>query len=751
MPDSRRETELVDSPPARRVSVMLPLPLAGAYDYCDPGLGLTAGDIVRVPLGRRESIGVVWDQGGDAAVPEERLKPVIARFECPPMPESLRRHVDWVAGYTLSPPGAVLRMALSSPSALEPAKPRLVYGLGEDAMRSLSGGAPPLPDVRLTPARRRVLIQMRDLPSMPLRELAAECGVGPSVIKALVESGAIVPHAVDEDKSGPVLDWRRPGPALSDDQRAAADSLSRKAGAGGFSATLLDGVTGSGKTEVYFEAIAAALAAGRQVLVLLPEIALSAQWLDRFAQRFGAHPAAWHSDVPQAERRRTWRGVAEGRIPVVVGARSALFLPFPALGLIVVDEEHESAFKQEDGVVYHARDMAVVRAHLSDIPVVLVSATPSLESVANVAAGKYDLLRLPGRHGGAALPKIEVVDLRSDRPERGQWLSPTLARAVAETLGAGEQVMLYLNRRGYAPLTVCRACGHRLQCPHCTAWLVEHRLIGRLQCHHCGFRTRMPDVCPSCSQAESFAACGPGVERLQEEVVSRFTLADGTPLRIAVMTSDTITGPDAAAQLVRAVRAHEVDLVIGTQMMAKGHHFPMLTLVGVVDADLGLTGGDLRASERTYQVLHQVAGRAGREGRPGRAILQTMDPDNRVIAALVSGDRDRFLAEEAEERQRSGMPPYGRLVAVIVSSPDCAEAEGLAFALARSAPRMDGMTILGPAPAPLSVLRGRHRFRLLVKAARSTPVQRIIRTWIQSVRTHGKSRVQIDVDPYSFL
>jgi primosomal protein N' (replication factor Y) len=536
---------------------------------------------------------------------------------------------------------------------------------------------------------------------------------------------------------------------LSPDQgRAAAELVARARG--GFSVTLLDGVTGSGKTEVYFEAVAEALRQGGQVLVLLPEIALSAQWLERFRARFGAAPVVWHSDLTRAQRRRAWRAVADGRALVVVGARSALFLPFRALRLIVVDEEHDTSYKQEEGVIYHARDMAVVRARLGGIAAVLASATPSLETMTNVERGRYGHLHLPERHGGAQLPAVTVVDMRQDPPPGGRWLSPPLEAALAETLGAGEQAMLFLNRRGYAPLTLCRHCGARLNCPNCTAWLVEHRLAGRVACHHCGHNLPIPESCPECGEADALVACGPGVERLAEEAAALFPAA-----RAEIMTSDTVYGPGAAAELVRRVEAHEIDLLIGTQIMAKGHHFPLLTLVGVIDADLGLVGGDLRAAERTYQLLSQVAGRAGRDARPGRVVIQTYMPEHPVIDALVSGDRERFLAEEAAARRAARMPPFGRLAAVIVSGRDADEVDAVAGALGRSAPREDDLVVLGPAPAPLATLRGHHRRRLLVKAGAgpdsNTNLQGVIRRWIAGVRQPGGVRVKVDIDPYSFL
>ena len=718
------------------VSVLLPLPLAGAYDYRAPAaLGLAPGDFVVVPLGNREAVGVVWGAGTGEVAPA-KLKDIVAKLEAPPLPEPVRRFVDWVAAYCLAPPGAVMRMAMSVSAALEPPRPIQAYRRAAN---------PPDKPIKITPARARVLQLLEAGPPRLPGELAREAGVGSGVVRGLFDAGLIEIVELPARLPFELPDWRRPGATLEPAQAAAAAQLVATLREGGFTATLLDGVTGAGKTEVYFEAIAAALGGGRQVLVLLPEIALSPQWLQRFERRFGVRPVVWHSEVVASERRLAWRAVAEGKARLVVGARSALFLPFPELGLIVVDEEHESAFKQEDGVIYQARDMAVVRAHLGGFAVLLVSATPSLETVQNVATGRYRSVHLPDRHGGALLPVIEAVDLRRDRPPRQSWLSGRLREALTQTLAAGEQALLFLNRRGYAPLTLCRACGHRLQCPNCSAWLVEHRFRGRLQCHHCGYQAGLPPVCPACGAEASFAACGPGVERLAEEVQALFPEA-----RTALMTSDTVTGPLAAEAIVDAVTRHEIDLLIGTQIVAKGHHFPMLTLVGVVDADLGLAGGDLRAAERTYQLLHQVAGRAGRAELPGRVLLQTYDPANPVMQALIAGDRDRFLAEEAADRRRAAMPPFGRLAALILSGSNVDAVDRLAAELARTAPAVEGVEVLGPAPAPMALLRGRHRRRFLLKCRREQQPQPLIREWLKPVKLRGDLRLQIDIDPYSF-
>jgi primosomal protein N' (replication factor Y) len=740
--DARAAQFVADGAPTentvrRTVRVLLPLPLSDAYDYSVPdGLDVAPGQFVVVPLGKRETLGVVWGEGtGEVAA--AKLRDVIGVLPALPMADPLRRFVDWVSAYTLAPPGAVLRMAMSSPSALEAPKTELVYRPATEAGDDT---------LKLTAARRRVLEALKDGPAMAAAELAQVAGVGTSVVKAMAAAGLLESVQRTVRRSFPRPDGEREGPTLSPAQKTAADALVEKAKARAFSATLLDGVPGAGKTEVYFEAIAAALAIDRQALVLLPEIALTAQWLKRFEDRFGCTPAAWHSGLTSLERRETWRAIAEGRIGVVVGARSALFLPFADLGLIIVDEEHDTAFKQEDGVCYNARDMAVVRARLVGAPVVLASATPSMESVTNVTAGRYGALHLPGRHGGNQLAGITAVDLKRYPPERGRWLSPPVLEAMKKTLAAGEQTLLFLNRRGYAPITLCRSCGKGIECPQCSAWLVEHRFRRMLVCHHCGYSVPPAATCKSCGAEDNFVACGPGVERLAEEAHIAFPEA-----RVELFTSDSLMNREEATAAVERMIAGEIDILIGTQMAAKGHHFPNLTLVAVIDADLGLNGGDLRAAERTFQLLYQVAGRAGRHERPGRAFIQTHAPEHPVMQALVANDRDRFVSAELAGRAGAGMPPYGRLASLIVSGPDPSAVDNVCAAIARHAPQKDGVTVLGPSVAPMALLRGRHRRRFLVKTGRDIAVQPLLHAWLGQIGLPSSVRLQIDVDPYSFL
>jgi primosomal protein N' (replication factor Y) len=718
-----------------RAGVVLPLPLDGAFDYARPAeMDLQRGDFVRVRFGKQELVGVVWGEGEGEIAPD-KLRTIEEKLDLAPLPTVCREFVDWVAAYYLAPRGSVLRMAMSVRDAFKPERPIIALTTGGSELADLS------------PARSRVIAALEARPPALPGELARLAGVSPGVIRQMVKIGQLREIAVARAPGAPAPDPDHAQPNLSEAQALACRSLARTlAGADAGGVTVLDGVTGSGKTEVYFEAVAQCLRQGEQALVLLPEIALTHQWLDRFEARFGVRPGQWHSDLTGLERRRTWRAIIAGQRCVVVGARSALFLPFPRLGLIVVDEEHETAFKQEDGVCYQARDMAVVRGHLAGIPVVLSSATPSLETVQNVAAGKYARLHLPERHGGAPMPQVELIDLRKNRPGVGRWLAPRLVEELKETLARGEQGLLFLNRRGYAPLTLCRHCGHRWQCPHCTAWLVEHRYLGRLQCHHCGYQTNMPSSCPACGAQGELAACGPGVERLNEEIAALFPEA-----RRLILTSDTANSPAKAADMFRRIEEREVDIVVGTQIVAKGHHFPALTLVGVVDADLGLAGGDLRAAERTFQLLHQVSGRAGRADLPGKVLIQTYDSTRPVMLALATGERDRFMALEAADREAAGMPPFGRLAAIVVSGTDPAALNRLCREMARRAPRRDGATVLGPAPAPLAMLKGRHRFRFLLKARRDVAVQPLLRQWLKGLKTLGDQALEVDIDPYSFL
>ncbi len=718
-------------------SVLVPVAVPGPYTYRVPqGVTVVPGSIVKVPLGPREVLGAVWDGEPDAAINPKKLKLISHVFEkARPLDDELRRFVDWVANWTLSPPGMVLRMVLRSEEALQEEPP--VPGV-----RKLDDRAPE----RMTPARQRVLDTMQDGLAWTKSGLAHAAGVSSSVIDGLLQQDVLEVVSLPAAPPPPMPQVDFAETKLMPAQQVAADGLVASF-AKGSAVSLIDGVTGSGKTEVYFEAIAEALRRGKQALVLLPEIALTEQFLRRFEQRFGTYPAEWHSEITTKKRGRTWRGVANGDVRVVIGARSALFLPFVDLGLIIVDEEHDGAFKQDDRVPYNARDMAVVRGHLSRFPVVLASATPSVESRVNADLGRYTRFELPERASGAALPELRAIDMRNNGPDRGRWIAPELLEAMKETFADDGQSLLFLNRRGYAPLTLCRTCGHRFQCPHCSAWLVEHRFQNRLVCHHCGHSETVPKTCPSCNATDSLVACGPGVERIAEEVESLFPQA-----RTLILSSDLPGGPERLRREMKVVEEGGADIVIGTQLVAKGHNFPKMKLVGVIDADLGLAHGDPRAAEKTFQLLAQVTGRAGRVTGGGRGFLQTYSPDHPVLKALMSQDRDAFYTAEIEARKAAGLPPFGRLAALVISGPEKMAAEGYARALVRAAPNEGAVTLLGPAEAALAMVRGRYRFRLLLIAPRQFDLQGYIRHWLANVPKATKGlRVQVDIDPQHFL
>jgi len=724
-----------------RVPVLMPVALDQTYDYVLPAdVTAAPGAFVLVPFGPQSRIGVVWDgpvgEGGKL-VADKKLKTITeALGDVPPLPAVSLRFAEWVARYTLAPLGMVVRMMMGSSAVFEPTRPRFGVRLNE-------GAAQP---ARMTPARKRALEIAADGLVRAKAALAAEARCSTGVIDGLVEAGVLVEVAIPERRF-PIPDPAHAVTDFGESQVAAAHAMRAAGGAGAFSVTLLDGVTGSGKTEVYFEAVARTLEKGRQALIMLPEIALTSQFMDRFKTRFGCAPVEWHSALSSPERGRAWRAAATGEARVVVGARSALFLPYRELGLIVVDEEHDPGFKQEDRVHYQARDMAVVRANLGKFPVILSSATPSLESHVNARTGRYGYVHLPGRYSGAELPQVTAIDLRVNPPERGKWLSPILVEAVTATMAAKQQSLLFLNRRGYAPLTLCRACGHRIDCPQCTAWLVEHRYRRRLNCHHCGFSLPLPEKCPKCGEPDALVPCGPGVERIAEEVAERFPQA-----RVALLSSDLVPSLVEMREIIKTIEAGEADIIIGTQMVAKGHHFPQLATVGVVDADLGLGQADPRAGERTFQLLHQVTGRAGRALAAGRGFVQTYMPEHPVMQAIISSDREAFLEREIRQRQSAMLPPYGRLAALIVSARDKELAELFVRDVARRAPPAERIEVLGPAEAPLAVIRGRHRFRLLVKAPRDLDLQAYLRAWLGALpKPPSDLRLTVDIDPYSFL
>lgn len=720
------------------VGVMLPLPFDKPFDYT-ADFDVQVGQIVEVPFGKEKQIGVIWSLEATSCLDKNKIKPIAKVFDFPPLKAELKEFICWVARYNMAPIGSVLKMVISVRSVFEPSPLTVLY--------TLSGKTLAEAKLKNSDARWRVVDLLKHAP-YTRQEIATGAGVSQSVIKPMIDAGVLIPIYMENKKefTEPVGDYQKVD--LTAEQTKAADLLCRKVGSG-FSVTLLDGITGSGKTEVYFEAVAAALEQGMQVLILVPEISLTTQWLKRFQNRFGVRPACWHSELSVKERTDTWKAIIEGRVKVIVGARSALFLPYTKLGLIVIDESHDHSFKQEDAVNYQGRDMAIVRAKIEKFPVILSTATPSLETLVNVEEGKYDCVKLKSRYANAVLPDIKIVDMKKDRPQRGEWgiswLAPTLVNALRNNLERGEQSVLFLNRRGYAPLMICRDCGHRIQCPSCSAWLTEHKKAHKLMCHHCGYVDDIPEVCPHCGSAEGLTACGPGVERVAEEVCMRFPAA-----KVDILSSDSATSFTAVSKVISKMERRETDILIGTQIIAKGHHFPNLTVVGIVDADLGLMSSDLRAAEQTYQLLSQVAGRAGRGDKSGTVYVQTLHPESNVLKALLTGDREIFMNFERESRRLLHYPPYGKLAAIIISGANQQQTATVASAFGQTAPSTENISVLGPAPAPMFMLRDKYRYRLMLKTTRNINIQQILREWLRMVNVPSSVRVEVDIDPYSF-
>lgn len=715
--------------------ILLPLPFNNVFDYfIDDEVEL--GQIVRVKFGREEHVGVVWKMGKSCNLDNSKIKPVMENLDYPPLSAELIKFISWVAEYNMAFLGLTLKMAISVKAAFEDKKTTTLYHLSGKTLAEAK--------LKNSDARHKVLYFLK-LGSATKADIAKCTLVSPSVVDGLIKAGVLSPLKIDQIKDYDKPKINHKEVKLNSEQEVAANNLISRVG-NGFSTTLLFGVTGSGKTEVYFEALSKAIEDGKQVLVLVPEIALTSQWLGRFERRFGVKPCSWHSGLSQKERVDNWRAIVEGRAKVIVGARSALFLPYQDLGLIVIDESHDHSFKQEEIVNYQARDMAVVRAKLEHFPLILSTATPDLETMCNVELGKYDMLKLTTRYAAAAMPEVKIIDLKKHKPAKASWLAPNLVEAIEKNLEAGEQTMLFLNRRGYAPLTICRDCGERIQCPHCTSWLTEHKRTGSLVCHHCGYSMPTPKTCPKCKSEDGLAACGPGVERIFEEVKKKFPAS-----RIKIISSDITPSLTEVSDIITSMENGEVDIIIGTQILAKGHHFPALTLVGIIDADLGLMGSDLRACEQTFQLLSQVSGRAGRGSKKGTVYVQTLNPDNEVLKALINNDFEKFLSLEKRTRKILKMPPFGKLAAIIVSGQNRDLTERLASYLGSIAPNTEDISTLGPAPAPIHMLRGKYRYRLLVKTSKNIKIQDIIKSWLGKVDIPKNIRVNVDIDPYSFF
>ncbi|MBQ4070523.1 MAG: primosomal protein N' [Alphaproteobacteria bacterium] len=727
--------------PGTIVKVLIPNIVNTGYDY-----RLTApanlGSFVMVTVMNRPYVGIVWGIG-DSGLPATKIKDVTRVFDVS-LPVTDLQWIQRMSDWTLMPLGAVLRLIVNVPDVFAPPQMDALYGFNFDTT------------ARMTDARQSVCdaFASNDNEPMTVSDIQNIARVTSSVVRTMIKNGILIPAGQQvKNKPTETFVYQDSGNiVLNSEQQSAADAIGSAIASGGFGVHLLDGITGSGKTQVYFDAAWRAYSRGKSVLLMMPEIALTAQFMSRFASRFGAPPVVWHSNLTSARRRQIWRDVLDGKIRMVVGTRSALFLPWQDLGLIVIDEEHDSSYKQEDMGNYHARDMAILRAKIAGFPVVLASATPAAETLENVAQGKYTHLRLTSRFGGAQMPDIQCIDLRENRPvpymlngtEQTGYLSEPLCHQISETLSAGRQVMLFINRRGFAPIVQCKKCGWVATCSDCSVGMTYHKRVGKLLCHICGRTAPMAKQCPECGTDVSMR--GVGLEKIQEEVNARFPSA-----RTALVSSDTISSRQSLERLVHKMECGEIDIVIGTQILAKGHHFPNLTLVGVVDSDMGLFGTDFRAAEHTFQQLFQVAGRAGRGEIAGQVLLQTYQPDHPVLTAICACDRDTFMATDMAGRRAAQMPPYGQLIALIVEGEKEHVLHQYCAALAAAAPNLSGARIMGPITAQVYQVRTWYRMRFLIAGGATAQLQPVVAHWLAKVKQPANIRVKIDVNPINFM
>jgi len=723
-----------------RVAINAPLP--GLFDYLAPADWDTSqaaeGCRVEVPFGRSRTVGVIAGVSPSSEIPGQRLKRAGRVLDQSPLfKQPMLRFLGWAAAYYQHPPGEVYASAL--PLALRQGKPlgdrQLAWALTKEGRQQdpvvLARRAPRQWDLWQRLHHRADGIGEFELATLP--------SGWRDTLRRMADKGWVSDHPVAAAASRePVI---HPGPQLTPDQRSAADQVTTSLG--GYESFLLFGVTGSGKTEVYFDAMEAVLRAGRQVLLLVPEIGLTPQLMERIAGRFDAHLATLHSGLADGERLKAWREAASGRAHIVVGTRSAVLVPLHKPGLIVVDEEHDPSFKQWEGFRYSARDLAVVRASMEGVPIVLGSATPSLESLGNVQRGRYRQLDLAERPGAAVHPEIRLIDLRAHASTEG--LSTPLVVTMGQHLEAGGQVLLFLNRRGYAPTLFCPGCGWTSRCQRCDAGMVLHQRQRRLHCHHCDTRRPVPVACPECQQP--LAPVGQGTERIEETLGRLFPVYP-----MVRIDRDTTQRKGAMAEKLDDIRSGRARILVGTQMLTKGHDFPEVSLVGVLNADQGLFGTDFRASERLAQTIVQVAGRAGRAERPGLVLIQTLYPEHPLLTRLVSDGYAAFAEAALQERRESGWPPFSHLV--LLRAESARMAQTMAFLEAASSllnlPPALQCKVLGPAPAPMEKRAGRFRGQLLLESHQRQGMHALLAGWLKEIRELPESRRvrwSLDVDP----
>ena len=739
---------------SKEVAVLLIGPFNDTFDYLiEENINeISPGQIVLAPFRQRKVVGIIVSEGSKT-VSKSKLKNVIDIYELDPIPLPTIDLISFLANWNCVYKGLVLKMVLSPLEAIISPQYNKVYKYNLEDGLSIDS----IDNKKLRSKRKLVLDALVNSDKEVYEtSLIQDIGVSKTILKDMVNKNLIVEKLIKIKpdfsknfiKSNDIK--KENDKPLNEHQKNAVDKINKSIKKNEADCFLLDGVPGSGKTETYFETVQTCLDERKQVLILLPEIALTPDWQKRFYNKFNFNPLVWHSDISKKKRKEIWLSALSGTAGVIVGARSALMIPISKLGLIVVDEEHEPAFKQEENVRYNARDMAVYRAKRSSATIVLASATPSLETFYNMRMGKYIHLTLPKRATGADMPDIKLLDLKLHPPQKGNWISPLLINQIQDKLLKKEQTLLFLNRRGYAPLRVCNSCGNKVKCINCETWLVEHRLDNLLTCHHCGYSKHISNICEVCGNKDQMKSCGPGVERIEEEVQRLFPEAKSITL-----SSDTMKNQNLLTNAIEQIKNSEVDIIIGTQMVAKGHDFPKLKLVGIIDGDIGLSGGDLRASERSFQLLQQVAGRSGRHtagtNDKGLVYLQTFDTENPIIKAIAQNNRDDFFEKELISRKNANMPPYGRLAAIILSSKFESNLDSFSSDISRLAPSFKNVKIFGPAPAPMYFLRGKYRRRFLIKSDKTVNIQKVLIDWTKKINKPSNINLTIDIDPFSFM
>ncbi len=715
-------------------NIYLPLKLQKAYTYgFYDNQNIQIGDIVLVSLGNKNMYGIVSEIVDTIDFDASKLKFIIEKVQdIPSLSENLLLFLQKLSNYYVCNFGNVLKLAIN------------VAGFDFNKVEHLVGLNPLFnKKITINKGRANIIEALANKDYLEKKYLANIAGVSIGVINTLIKENFLELKTQSLYSNFQQNLYYQPLELSCDQQKISQDILNfyqdKKFA---FCVSLLQGVPGAGKTEVYFEVLTQVLKQNKQVLIMLPEIALSTQIMQRFEERFNVKPYVWHSGITKQVKKDAWVNAGTGNLKVIIGARSSLFLPFKNLGLIIVDEEHDSSYKQEEGVIYNARDMAVMRAKLHNIPIMLASATPSLESLHNAQKNKYQLFKLQGRFNKHQMPQFKVVDMREEALAKGHYVSKVFEKQIQENLNAKEQSLIFINKRGYCNTSLCKSCGEKVLCVNCDIPLVEHRQKNSLLCHYCGYSIAITKVCSSCEgEVISF---GFGIEKIFEEVQDKFKDA-----KIALLSSDTLTTHNKAVEMLEDINNNKYDILIGTQIISKGYHFPNLTFVGILDGDY-MYNLDLKSSEKSWQLLYQVSGRSGRGEKAGKVAIQTYNPNSSLIESLVSQNYENFIQNELNNRQNLNFPPFGKLAGVIVSSKNKVDLENYCKYLQQISPHSSNQySILGPIDAPIAFLRGFYRKRFLVKTNINVNIQKLLKHWIDNNNLYN-IKLQIDVDPINF-